>query len=78
MSKTKLDRAMVRATQNMAVEIKRAKFETIERELVAAVGALNQAHDMLARGGELVFAEAINAGLREIDAVLAVVRKRCE
>lgn len=77
-SKNNVDRALVRASQHLAVEIRRAKFESIERRLTAAVSELNAAHDGLARGNEPDLAKAIDAGLREIDAVLAVVRRRGE
>lgn len=78
MSKTKLERALVRASQSLAAGSRPVGFETIKNRLSAAVTELNAAHDELARGGESVLAQTIDTGLREIDAVLSVVCRRCE
>lgn len=78
MSKTNLERALVRASQNITAEIRRPDLAAIGHKLKTAVAELNAAHDALARGSEMVLAEAIDTGLREIDAVLAVIERRCD
>ena len=78
MSKSNLYRALVRASQNLSVRPRHPELGAIKRRLALTVSELNNCHDELSRGGEPVLAEAINKVLIEIEAVLSVMKCRCD